>query len=70
MNASFNVTVMYNTALIAHGREGEGASGGLRRGVIKGVGSKAGKQKKKVGREGCKKATKVVSESEVCCRPD
>lgn len=27
MNASFNVTVMYNTALIAHGREGEGARG-------------------------------------------
>lgn len=27
MNASFNVTVMYNTALIAHGREGEGAPG-------------------------------------------
>lgn len=40
--------------------------GRRRRRVIKGVGSKAGKQKKKVGREGCKKATKVVSESKRC----
>lgn len=36
------------------------------RGVIKGVGSKTEKQKKKVGREGCKKGTKVVSESKRC----
>lgn len=43
MNTSFNVTVMYNTALIAHGRRGEGApavgmgdaGGGSKRGGLK-----------------------------------
>lgn len=58
MNASFNVTVMYNTALIAHGREGEGAPGM----GMEGVGSETEKHKKR----GCKKGTKVVSESKRC----
>lgn len=39
MNTSFNVTVMYNTALIAHRRRGEGAQavvmGGSKRGGLK-----------------------------------
>lgn len=59
MNASFNVTVMYNTALIAHGRGGEGAQRVGMEGIIKGVGSKTEKQERKVGRRDAKRAPRL-----------
>lgn len=69
MNASFNVTVMYNTVLIAHGR-GRGCTRGGDGGVIKGVGSKTEKQKKRVGRGMQKGHQGCVRVKEVCCHPD